>query len=229
MKQVAEEAEVEMQSEMWTTKDIVLLSCRLEPGMIISGHVRAAKSARHGPAGHKLVAASTRPLHSPVGHMLVAASIRPLSHVVIDQCVCITANQFAHRRFGYVYSFAVDSSMCSFIIRTLHTKVLRASRSLMSTRAGWLRRRLPMRMRRKRHCGMHCRPRRRLLRRRCLRWRSPRRRSRPAPARRGQSACLVIYEQVCSPTRCRLSLIGRSLSLLCRLCRGIAKAVCPLY
>jgi hypothetical protein len=26
-----------------------------------------------------------------------------------------------------------------------------------------------------------------------------------------------------------LSLIGRSLSLLCRLCRGIAKAVCPLY
>ena len=174
MKQVAEEAEVEMQSEMWTTKDIVLLSCRLEPGMIISGHARAAKSARHGPAGHQLVAASTRPLHSPVGHMLVAASIRPLSHVVIDQCVCITANQFAHRRFGYVYSFAVDSSMCSFIIRTLHTKVLRASRSLMSTSYGWLRRRrCPMRMTRTLHCGMHCFRRRRRLRRRC-----PRRRSR---------------------------------------------------
>ena len=174
MKQVAEEAEVEMQSEMWTPKDIVLLSCRLEPGMIISGHARAAKSARHGPAGHKLVAASTRPLHSPVGHMLVAASIRPLSHVVIDQCVCITANQFAHRRFGYVYSFAVDSSMCSFIIRTLHTKVLRASRSLMSTSYGWLRRRrCPMRMHRTLHCGMHCFRRRRRLRRRC-----PRRRSR---------------------------------------------------
>ena len=92
MKQVAEEAEVEIQSEMWTAKDIVLLSCRLEPGMIISGHARAAKSARHDPAGHKLVAASTRPLHSPVGHMLVAESIRPLSHVLIDQCVCITAN-----------------------------------------------------------------------------------------------------------------------------------------
>ena len=215
-----------MQSEMWTTKDIVLLSCRLEPGMIISGHARAAKSARHGPAGHKLVAASTRPLHSPVGHMLVAASIRPLSHVVIDQCVCITANQFAHRRFGYVYSFAVDSSMCSFIIRTLHTKVLRASRNLTSTRSGWLRRRrCPMRMHRTLHCGMPCFRRRR----RRLRRRFPRRRSRPAPARRGQSACLVIYEQVCSPTRCRLSLIGRSLSLLCRLCRGIAKAVCPLY
>ena len=213
-----------MQSEMWTPKDIVLLSCRLEPGMIISGHARAAKSARHGPAGHKLVAASTRPLHSPVGHMLVAASIRPLSHVVIDQCVCITANQFAHRRFGYVYSFAVDSSMCSFITRTLHTKVLRASRNLRSTSSGWLRRRrCPMRMHRTLHCGMPC------FRRRRRRRRFPRRRSRPAPARRGQSACLVIYEQVCSPTRCRLSLIGRSLSLLCRLCRGIAKAVCPLY
>ena len=213
-----------MYSEMWTTKDIVLLSCRLEPGMIISGHARAAKSARHGPAGHKLVAASTRPLHSPVGHMLVAASIRPLSHVLIDQCVCITANQFAHRRFGYVYSFAVDSSMCSFIVRTLHTKVLRASRNWRSTRSGWLRRRrCPLRMHRTLHCGMPC------FRRRRRRRRFPRRRSRPAPARRGQSACLVIYEQVCSPTRCRLSLIGRSLSLLCRLCRGIAKAVCPLY
>jgi len=75
MKQVAEEAEVEMQSEMWSTKDMVLLSCRLEPGMIISGNDRGPKSARHGPAGHKLVAASTR----------------PLSHVVIDQCVRITA------------------------------------------------------------------------------------------------------------------------------------------
>lgn len=214
-----------MYTEMWTTKDIVLLSCRLEPGMIISGHARAAKSARHGPAGHKLVAASTRPLHSPVGHMLVAASIRPLSHVVIDQCVRITANQVAHRRFGYVYSFAVDSSMCSFMIRTLHTKVLRASRNLRSTRSGWLRRRrCPLRMSRTLHCEMPCF---RIRRRRRLG--SPRRRSRPAPARRGQSACLVIYEQVCSPTRCRLSLIGRSLSLLCRLCRGIAKAVCPLY
>ena len=212
-----------MLTEKWTSKDIVLLSCRLEPGMIISGHARAAKSARHGPAGHKLVAASTRPLNSPVGHMLVAASIRPLSHVLIDQCVCITANQFAHRRFGYVYSFAVDSSMCSFIVRTLHTKVLRASRKWRSTRTGWLRRRrCPLRMHRTLHCGMPC------FRRRRRRRRFPRRRSRPAPARRGQSACLVIYEQVCSPT-CRLSLIGRSLSLLCRLCRGIAKAVCPLY
>ena len=70
MKQVSEEAEVEMVSEKWTSKDIVLLSCRLEPGMIISGHARGPKSARHGPAGHKLVAASTRPLHSPAGHML---------------------------------------------------------------------------------------------------------------------------------------------------------------
>ena len=87
MKQVSEEAEVDMVLEQWTAKDIVLLSCRIDPCLIISDHTRAAKSERHGPAGHKLVAASTRPLHRPVGHLLVAASIRPLSHVMIDQCV----------------------------------------------------------------------------------------------------------------------------------------------
>ena len=74
MRLVAAEATVEHIVEKWSSRDLLLSSCRRRPGIIISGNARAATSARHGPAGHMIVAASIRPLHSPAGHMLAAAT-----------------------------------------------------------------------------------------------------------------------------------------------------------